>query len=684
MSVSEKDIDFMIRVAEFFQSTRSGSNPNGSIRKTAVKFGINRNKVRKILVTMGAVESPITETAIMLRQQGMSIKEIARDLGVSVATVSTALPYADKVDNTLEPSCHALSVRKYREYEKKRSERQAGRDLKKQDKHNVWEEVTVDNSKNNEKEWQKDIKMSYTEAYHRPHRTTWEDMDEMREAFVKKDKDNSDLYKEMLADLELMRKKNEEEEDEYFKLLSKKVLTEKEKQRMNHLGLRTGHFPGALNDRNRGTLEKISGDRLPPEPMDVMRLHLELFDEFESVGTGSNDVEILKKYGKVEYGNRITRDIIVPCDIPLYALHYVIQRAFGWQNSHLRQFELPDERFKAITNNNAAMWSCMVGVLFRSPLMNESDIFWADDYNGGSFKNWLRKKYTGPYLSQCHGEGLLSCQEDMMGIDMSAEYYILYLREYNHETGKYDGDEYISFATPAYDHIGNKIPEPKPWDSAKVPYRVEVVRFEEIPSSCLVYVFEENPAALLERLPICEVLAASEFGIFDVLSDEERKHFEESIMKSGDELFVLLERYIKNIFLEQIDSPYMQVGIMPVTDTLFYNYDFGDNWKIKITASMNCTDLVESGRITQAELDRANVKCREVYRPVLIAKDGEMLVEDVGGLHGFVDFLTKINPELKGLNRDEKEAARKEKKEYLEWARSLGWNREKSSNFNLL
>ena len=36
-------------------------------------------------------------------------------------------------------------------------------------------------------------------------------------------------------------------------------------------------------------------------------------------------------------------------------------------------------------------------------------------------------------------------------------------------------------------------------------------------------------------------------------------------------------------------------------------------------------DLVESGRITQAELDRANVKCREVYRPVLIAKEGQVL-----------------------------------------------------------
>ncbi len=62
----------------------------------------------------------------------------------------------------------------------------------------------------------------------------------------------------------------------------------------------------------------------------------------------------------------------------------------------------------------------------------------------------------------------------------------------------------------------------------------------------------------------------------------------------------------------------------------------------------------------------------------------EMLVDDVGGIHGFSDFLQNINPELKGLDPDEKEEAKKEKKEGLEWARSLGWHKDKVSNFNLL
>ena len=34
------------------------------------------------------------------------------------------------------------------------------------------------------------------------------------------------------------------------------------------------------------------------------------------------------------------------------------------------------------------------------------------------------------------------------------------------------------------------------------------------------------------------------------------------------------------------DSPVRQPKIRPLTDTLYYNYDFGDNWYVKVTASL--------------------------------------------------------------------------------------------------
>ena len=68
----------------------------------------------------------------------------------------------------------------------------------------------------------------------------------------------------------------------------------------------------------------------------------------------------------------------------------------------------------------------------------------------------------------------------------------------------------------------------------------------------------------------------------------------------------------------------------------------------------------------------------------MIARDGEMLIDDVGGLGGFANFLEKIHPELKGMDPDEKENAKYEKKELLAWAKSLVWHRDNSTNFSLL
>lgn len=628
MPISDKDREFMAEVADYFDSTITPQELMGSIRDTALKFGINRNKVRKILITMGRMESPITEIAVRLRKQGMSIKEIAHDLGVSVATVSTALPYEDKVDHTLDPSEHTRDVREYRAYEKQQLERQAGRAFGKVDVPAAWKGDRIAEQKKIVNEWQKDIRMSYTEEM----------------------------------------------------LLAKKSLSEEEKDRLELLRHATGKFPGALMDRNEKDLEQIAGDRLPPEPANVIRLHMEVYSDYRN----DDEVEVLRKYGKLEHGDCISRDVIVPEDIPLYALHYVIQRAFGWQNSHLHKFELPDERFDILTGHKASMWSRLVGLLFRSPLMDDEDEFWADDYSGGSFKNWLRKKYTGPYMSQCHGEGIISCREDMRKLDRNREYYVVYTRTYDPVSKKYDEEEHVCNVLPVYDYEGNKRQEPKPWHGDDVPYRVEVVKFDAVPAEGLRLLFDRNPRALLERLPIRAVLAIGKMELPENCSEGERALIDSQIAYSGEDVCRAVNQQVQSIIKKQIDAPQVQVMTPPVTDVLLYNYDFGDDWEVRITASANCPDLVESGRITQAELDQANVKCREVYRPVMIAREGEMLIDDVGGLGGFANFLEKIHPELKGMDPDEKENAKREKKELLAWAKSLGWHRDNSTNFRLL
>lgn len=123
-------------------------------------------------------------------------------------------------------------------------------------------------------------------------------------------------------------------------------------------------------------------------------LHLELKDDYMS----DYQKRMLKRYGESSTGDSITRDILIPSDMPLHNLHYAIQKLFGWQNSHLRRFILPEDVYQKLTGNTVRGWSDLVGILFQPPSEAENDIFWDDDYQKGSINAWLKKKYSGPYF----------------------------------------------------------------------------------------------------------------------------------------------------------------------------------------------------------------------------------------------------------------------------------------------
>ena len=643
MAISQKDREFMEEVAEYYRGTMVPDQPEGSIRDTAIFFGINRTKVRKILITTGDIASVITDEALALKGKGFSNKEIAEKMHMSEATISTYLPYDGRIYGSDDASVHAKEVRKYREYERDQQERQKKLKANKGER-----EMEAKKDYSWKDEWAKEVKMSYKETDTRPHRMSW---DEAEELWKNADYDHP-LVQDLMEKMEEGLKKKDVESD----------------------------FPGALESRDEDILAEISGERMPFEPRTVYRLHMELTHEYAD----SRDWEVLKTYGGVKHGNTISRDIIVPYDMPLYAIHFVIQRAFGWQNSHLHQFRISEERYKALTDDNAEKWRKIVGVVFRSPLMREADEFWADDYNGGSVKNWLRKKYTGPYMSQCHGEGLISCQADMMHLDMDEEYYVSYARSYNHESREYDGHEYLNGVRPVLDMNGKETEPPKK-DWSGRPVRVERRQFSDLSTDAVRYVFDRYPFALIERLPIWSVLGKTGRKPLHDNNVEDIKALEASLCSTSEALEEELYPYIRKILSDGIDSPAYQISLLPFTDKLIYEYDFGDDWEVEITASRDCVDLVESGRITQTELDRANIKCRETYRPVLIARDGIDVMDDVGGLPGFTNFLESINPVLDGLTPEEREEAMQEKRDWLVWAKGQGWKRnEKMRNINLL
>ena len=137
MSLSKADWELMEEVRAYYEGTRKtpeelkeqrerqrkrGYEPRtdnpGSINETANHFKMTRTKVIKILVTLGCYTSPLVEEVQRLRGQGLSVKDVSKELGIALGTVSSYLPYTDEFHNTLKPSPHTAKVREYRAYEK--------------------------------------------------------------------------------------------------------------------------------------------------------------------------------------------------------------------------------------------------------------------------------------------------------------------------------------------------------------------------------------------------------------------------------------------------------------------------------------------------------------------------------------------------------------------------------------
>lgn len=338
------------------------------------------------------------------------------------------------------------------------------------------------------------------------------------------------------------------------------------------------------------------------------------------------ELRVLRTYGKLKHDKTITRDIIVPAEMPLYAIHYMIQRAFGWQNSHLHRFFLPQKRFLEITGESMERWLELMGVLFPSLLMEDEDRFWADDYEGGSIRNWFRRKYTGPYQSLNHREGIVQCIRDREII----------LEKWS--------------------------------EQLQQPFNNVFVFFDALPNQ------------LLERLPICQVLAV-----------QDREDKGNISVKDSFEAFIKgsVKNEVRRILESRKDEPEIQPAITCCTDELYYEYDYGDGWTVKITAREDCDELIRSKRVTAEQVDSAAETVCIENRPVCIAADGLPVLDDAGGLGGYIQFLRGINKGKEWAYWAERAAEEGRSKEgiaeyipdngdfdgddALEWGRSQGW-----------
>lgn len=309
-----------------------------------------------------------------------------------------------------------------------------------------------------------------------------------------------------------------------------------------------------------------------PTDIKPIRIRLELknmyLDDFEKV--------MLKRYGESSTGDSIIRDIIIPSDMPLHNLHYAIQKAFGWQNSHLRRFILPDELQQKLTKGTVKGWTDLVGVLYQPPSEGESDLFWDDDfdpYSRSSVGTWLKRKYKGPYTYEGFYEVPLHAKQDVESITLNER--------------EFEITESFS------DFMDRKKDDPETEMRVLGKSRMIDMTLEELNQAILIENGTEN---LLERLLVDDVIA----------------YPNEQLAENGE---------------------------FPITNELIYNYDFGDDWEVTITKHDNYDDLLDDHSVFEEELTEIKELVVEKHKPYCINRDGLPVMDDVGGLTGFARFL---------------------------------------------
>ncbi len=395
------------------------------------------------------------------------------------------------------------------------------------------------------------------------------------------------------------------------------------------------------------------------EPVPILRLHLELVRDFV-YGEEEEDLDLSEEerkrffsLAKAERG--ISRDILVPADMNLHALHYAIQRLFGWQNSHLHCFSLTPGDFEHVTNGNFGEYSELCGILFRFPNDDYADQYWDDDYEEQiSVKSWLRKKYRAPFRCECVSDSWLGNQWD---VEDFLERFPQFTRDESIEDVLeeiiFDGDlnslsERLCIGelmVPSENSIGLV----NDW-KAMISYRTrnlqeEMIEFGVDPKRRKDAAEELREwRASLNELDRIKWLNPTSYR--SEVRKQTGRSYEETLAYHREEVAFWEERCCELVFD-------WNINLEPIFHELYYFYDYGDDWCVRITA-------VEEMSAPPADVEwDGNAVC--------VAADGLNLVDDCGGIHGYMDMLETLHG-----------SDRKEAQEMRDWARGLGWTGRKS------
>lgn len=439
-------------------------------------------------------------------------------------------------------------------------------------------------------------------------------------------------------------------------------------------------------------------------------------EEDEDVFWGEPDAEALRALAKTKGG--ISREILVPGKMSLHQLNYAIQEAFGFMNCHLHHFTLPEGLFRQLTEEEIGKWAEMCGIYLHVPVEEDfSDLYWDDDYKQGkSAKAWMRSKYTGTRKNYAVGETYIDSlrllkeeaewiQEEMEADGDHRQFQDLPMEEYIREFLFGEINAVLERLSIEDLFMTNSLPaeETDAWrDTMRKDIEVSLSYLEAFRNT-------KSFKSLEEAMGLLRLLREDRDSL-DKAIRMNREKMKELYGMNPDLVLEDLEDEIKRTEGQTGDAMHaFDPPARPITNTLYFHYDYGDGWLFRITCKEIYT--LQSRQISEKETEAAlrkvkkqltnpdltienklracdwgrdflqeytftDTKNRELHnmlyrplctvyleeRPVCIHAEGLSLIEDVGGPTGFFEFIRDIH----GNDPDNAPALR-------EWARSKGW-----------
>ena len=468
----------------------------------------------------------------------------------------------------------------------------------------------------------------------------------------------------------------------------------------------------------RNENEKEGGENYPDQLPSVLKLRFELVAPYYSRRSGLDmEPEEKKKFlrqAKAKEG--IIREALVHGETNLHALHYMIQKLFGWQNSHLHHYSLSDPDFDKVTDKQKMhQYFSLCGSLFRFPGAEMDDQFWDDDYEEGvSFKTWLRSKYVNGFRDLAVENSYWRTQDQ--------------IRDFNEHFGKKLKSKMTTLDkvsdTVIFDDGFNTLieglnvrnifktclpPESRvPFDMWKGVQDI-LIKMARKDYDDFKEMAPDDHQAILDDMQDLIDLRKNVLSIDQGIRYGRYNEIEEFYKMDPVEVMRAQEEAIKE--LEKMLEPFLSSRnpvIIPFAEELYYIYDYGDDWCVRITCEDAYTandnydqrnlriqrikkSKTGSGkRIPVTDLqyvDRNGVKVdpdlreklQTVYlkgRPICVLADGLNVMDDVGGLYGFQRFLEEINSN----DPDDEE----ERENTMVWARGMGWTGRKKNPESIL